>query len=45
LAAVLPFVEPGLAKDADCAALIGEARTQGAPVKASTATAAVRSNP
>lgn len=33
LAAILPFVEPGLAKDADCAALIGEAKAQGAPVK------------
>jgi uncharacterized protein involved in outer membrane biogenesis len=33
LAAVLPFIEPGLAKDADCAALIGEAKSQGAPVK------------
>jgi uncharacterized protein involved in outer membrane biogenesis len=34
LAAILPFIEPGLAKDADCAALIGEAKAQGAPVKA-----------
>lgn len=34
LAAILPFIEPGLAKDADCAALIQEAKAQGAPVKA-----------
>ena len=33
LAAILPFIEPGLAKDADCAALIDEAKSQGAPVK------------
>jgi hypothetical protein len=33
LAAVLPFVDAGLAKDANCAALIGEASQQGAPVK------------
>ncbi|MGZ5983535.1 MAG: AsmA family protein [Caulobacteraceae bacterium] len=39
LAAVLPFIEPGLAKDADCAALIGEAKAQGAPVKASQTSA------
>jgi uncharacterized protein involved in outer membrane biogenesis len=44
LAAVLPFVEPGLAKDADCAALLGEAKSQGAPVKA-TSIAAARSAP
>jgi len=33
LAAIFPFLEPGLAKDADCAALIAEAHSQGAPVK------------
>jgi uncharacterized protein involved in outer membrane biogenesis len=33
LAAVLPFVDAGLAKDANCAALIGAASRQGAPVK------------
>jgi uncharacterized protein involved in outer membrane biogenesis len=33
LAAILPFVDPGLAKDADCAALIAEAKADGAPVK------------
>ena len=40
LAAVLPFIEPGLAKDADCAALIGEAKAQGAPVKQAVVDAA-----
>lgn len=32
LASVLPFIDPGLAKDANCAALIGEAGREGAPV-------------
>jgi uncharacterized protein involved in outer membrane biogenesis len=45
LAAVLPFVEPGLAKDADCAGLIGEAKAQGAPVKASAITSATAQAP
>ena len=40
LAAILPFIEPGLAKDADCAALVGEAKASGAPVKVSAATPA-----
>lgn len=34
LAAILPFIEPGLAKDANCSALIQEAKAEGAPVKA-----------
>jgi len=34
LAAILPFVNPGLAKNADCAALTAEAKEEGAPVKA-----------
>jgi uncharacterized protein involved in outer membrane biogenesis len=34
LAAILPFIEPGLAKDADCSGLISEAKAAGAPVKA-----------
>jgi uncharacterized protein involved in outer membrane biogenesis len=34
LAAILPFVEPGLAEDANCAALIAEGKRKGAPVKA-----------
>jgi uncharacterized protein involved in outer membrane biogenesis len=32
LAAILPFVDPGLSKDADCSALLAQARSQGAPV-------------
>jgi len=31
LASVLAFVDPGLAKDADCGALLAEAQRQGAP--------------
>jgi uncharacterized protein involved in outer membrane biogenesis len=33
LAAVLAFVDPGLAKDEDCSALLTEAKGSGAPVK------------
>jgi uncharacterized protein involved in outer membrane biogenesis len=33
LAAVLPFIDPGLAKDANCVGLMAEAKAQGAPVK------------
>ncbi|HEY1630717.1 MAG TPA: AsmA family protein [Rhizomicrobium sp.] len=33
IAALLPFVSPGLADDADCGALIREAKLRGAPVK------------
>ncbi len=40
LAAILPFVEPGLAKDADCVGLISNAKAQGAPVKAPVIAAA-----
>ncbi|MDZ4373204.1 MAG: AsmA family protein [Phenylobacterium sp.] len=39
LAAILPFVDPGLAKDANCGGLIAEAARDGAPVKATTVTA------
>lgn len=35
LAAVLAFIDPGLAKDANCAGLLTTAKAQGAPVKAS----------
>jgi hypothetical protein len=45
LAAILPFIEPGLAKDADCAALVGEAKAQGAPVKQATVNAAAAQAP
>jgi len=31
LASVIAFIDPGLAKDADCAGLIQEAERQGAP--------------
>jgi uncharacterized protein involved in outer membrane biogenesis len=32
LAAILPFVDPGLGADADCGGLLAEARAKGAPV-------------
>ena len=41
LAAILAFIDPGLAKDANCGPLLGAAKAQGAPVKAS----AVRNAP
>ena len=34
LAAIIPFIAPGGAHDADCAALLAQARSAGAPVKA-----------
>jgi uncharacterized protein involved in outer membrane biogenesis len=37
VAALLPFVDPGLAKNADCAGLVAEAAAKGAPVKAAAA--------
>ncbi|MDE2485886.1 MAG: AsmA family protein [Alphaproteobacteria bacterium] len=37
LAAILPFVDPGLAKNADCAALVTQAAQKGAPVKTAQA--------
>lgn len=40
LAALLPFVTTGEAKDADCAGLVSEARQAGAPVKTSQTTPA-----
>ncbi|MBO9547759.1 MAG: AsmA family protein [Caulobacter sp.] len=40
LAALLPFVTTGEAKDADCAGLVSEARQQGAPVKVAQTTPA-----
>jgi len=40
LAALLPFITTGEAKDADCAGLVSEARQQGAPVKVTQTTAA-----
>ncbi|CAN5354209.1 AsmA family protein [soil metagenome] len=38
LAAILPFVTGGEAKDADCASIVAEARSDGAPVKVSQTT-------
>jgi uncharacterized protein involved in outer membrane biogenesis len=40
LVAILPFVTGGEAKDADCASLVAEARSDGAPVKVAQTTAA-----
>ncbi|HJV42242.1 AsmA family protein [Caulobacter sp.] len=40
IAALLPFVTTGEAKDADCAGLVSDARQQGAPVKVSQTTLA-----
>jgi uncharacterized protein involved in outer membrane biogenesis len=40
LAAILPFVTGGEAKDADCASLVAEARRDGAPVKVAQTTPA-----
>ena len=37
LAAILPFVDVGLAKNADCAGLIAQAAAKGAPVRAAAA--------
>lgn len=42
LALLLPFVDPGLAKDAPCAALIAEAGREGVPVKTVAAKTARR---
>jgi hypothetical protein len=33
-AAILAFVDPGLAKDANCGPLLADAKARGAPVKA-----------
>lgn len=38
LAAILPFVDPGLGKNADCSALMAEAKQTTAPVKGTLAT-------
>ncbi|HEX3673209.1 MAG TPA: AsmA family protein [Rhizomicrobium sp.] len=35
LAAILPFVNPGLADNADCGAIVAQAKARGAPVKKS----------
>jgi hypothetical protein len=41
LAAILAFIDPGLANDANCAPLLAEAKAKGAPIKDS----AVRNAP
>ncbi|MBV9512002.1 MAG: hypothetical protein JO303_17140 [Caulobacteraceae bacterium] len=41
-AAVLPFIDPGLAHNADCAGLLTQARAEGAPVKTSALNAAAK---
>jgi hypothetical protein len=38
IAAILPFVDPGLAKDADCVGLMNQAKTAPAPVRTAAAT-------
>ena len=38
LAVLLPFVDPGLAKDANCSALLAQASQQGAPVSSKSLT-------
>lgn len=40
LVALLPFVDPGLAKDANCSALLSDAKSEGAPVKSAAVAAA-----
>jgi uncharacterized protein involved in outer membrane biogenesis len=40
VAVILPFVDAGLAKDADCVAMMGEGKQEGAPVKGSMTTPA-----
>jgi uncharacterized protein involved in outer membrane biogenesis len=37
VAALLPFLDPGLAKDANCAGLVAQGKAQGAPVKTQAA--------
>ena len=39
IAAILPFVDPGLAKDANCVGLVSNAQAKGAPVRVSATTA------
>ena len=39
-AAILAFIDPGLAKDANCGPLLASAKAQGAPIKSSTVNSA-----
>ena len=45
LAAVLAFIDPGLVKDADCVALLADAKVAGVPVDVPSATVAPRPVP
>ena len=42
VAVLLPFVDPGLAKDANCAGLLAEGKASGAPVKATAGSVQAR---
>ena len=44
LASLLAFIDPGLAKDANCAGLLSDAQSQGAPVKNSAVNKAAASD-
>ncbi|MES2254703.1 MAG: AsmA family protein [Pseudomonadota bacterium] len=44
-ASILAFIDPGLAKDANCAGLLADAKNQGAPVKPSAVTKARAAQP
>jgi len=44
-AAILAFIDPGLAKDANCAGLLADAKSQGAPVKDSAVNKARAAQP
>jgi uncharacterized protein involved in outer membrane biogenesis len=45
IAAALAFIDPGLAKDADCSALLNEAKGEGAPVKQAEVQSAAKQPP
>ncbi len=45
VAVLLPFIDAGLAKDANCAGLVAEGKAEGAPVKAGTVTAPSKAGP
>jgi uncharacterized protein involved in outer membrane biogenesis len=45
VAAILPFVDPGLTKNADCTGLVSQAQHEGAPVKPSATTPTTKKKP
>jgi hypothetical protein len=45
LASLFAFIDPGLAKDANCAGILTDARNQGAPVKSSAVRGARKAQP